>query len=286
MSTVLVIGGTGTVGRCLVAELLAAGVTVRALLRDAARADVPAAVARVQGDLTRPETLDAALAEVDAVFLVWTAGPATAPAVIDRIAQRAPRLVFLTAPHQTPHPFFQQPNPLRALLAGIERHIEASPLAWTFVRPGMFAANCIHWWAHAFRTHDVVRWPLLAAPTAPIDPRDVAAVAVRVLADANTSHAGKSYVITGPESLTQREQLQILADTLGRPLRCEDLTADEARRVLGGSVPLPALEMLLGAWTAALGQPAYVTNTVAELLARPAHSFHDWARHNAAAFGG
>ena len=284
MPTILVIGATGTVGRPLVSELLAADVKVRALLRAPARADLPAAVERVRGDLAAPETLDAALGDVDAVFLVWTAAPSTAPAVIDRIAHSAPRLVFLTAPHQTPHPFFQQPNPLRAMLSGIERHIETTPLRATFVRPGMFAANCIDWWGEAFRNNDVVRWPLLEAPTAPIDPRDIAAVAARVLTDANTSHAGRSYVITGPASLTQREQLQIIADTVGRPLRCEDLTADEARRVLAPSFPLRALDMLLDSWTAALGQPAYVTTTVAELLGRPAHSFPDWARHNASAF--
>jgi uncharacterized protein YbjT (DUF2867 family) len=283
--TILVIGATGTVGRPLVSELLATDVKVRALLRKPASAELPRAVERVQPDLTAPETLDAALRNVDAVFLVWTTGPASAPAVIDRIAQSSRRLIFLTAPHQTPHPFFQQPNPLSAMLSGIERHIEATPLQWTFVRPGMFAANCIDWWGSAFRNDDVVRWPLLQAPTAPIDPRDVAAVAARVLTDAKTSHAGKSYVITGPESLTQREQLEIIADTLGRPLRCEDLTADEARRVLAATFPLPALDMLLDAWTAALGQPAYVTTTVTDLLGRPAHSFRDWAQHNASAFG-
>jgi hypothetical protein len=42
--------------------------------------------------------------------------------------------------------------------------------------------------------------------------------------------------------------------------------------------------MLIDAWTAALGQPAYVTTTVAELLGRPAYSFRAWARHNASAF--
>ena len=110
-------------------------------------------------------------------------------------------------------------------------------------------------------------------------------MAARVLTEAKTSHAGKSYVINGPESLTQREQLQIIADTLGRPLRCEDLTADKARRVLAATFPFPALNMLLDAWTAALGQPAYVTTTVTDLLGRPAHSFRDWARHNASPFG-
>jgi len=283
MPTVLVIGATGTVGRPLVSRLLAANVEVRALLRNPDTAGLPAAVERARGDLTAPETLDPALHDVDAVFLVWTAPPSTAPAVIERIARKVPRLVFLSAPHQTPHPFFQQKNPLSAMLSAIERQIESTSLQWTFVRPGMFAANCIHWWGPAFRNDEVVRWPLLQAPTAPIDPRDVAAVAARALTDPQPQ-AARNYVITGPESLTQLEQLQIISDTIGRPLRCEDLTPDEARRLLAATFPLPALDMLLDAWTAALGQPAYVTTTVADLLGTPARTFRAWTRHNASAF--
>src|SRR6266566_3615918 len=59
--------------------------------------------------------------------------------------------------------------------------IETSGLEWTFLRPGMFAANALSWWAPQIRVGDVVRWPYLATPTAPIDERDIAAVAVRAL---------------------------------------------------------------------------------------------------------
>jgi len=277
MAKVLVIGAAGTVGRALVSQLLADNVDVRALLRDPDAAELPAAIERVRGDLTVPETIELATRNIDAVFLIWTAPPATAPAVIDRIARHVPRLVFLTAPHQTPHPLFQQPNPLAAVLSTIERHIEASRLPWTFIRPGMFAANCIDWWAPAFRNHETIRWPLLQAPTAPIDPRDIAAVAATVLT--GPDHAAKNYVITGPESLTQLEQLQIIADTIQRPLHYEDLTADEARRTFP-----PGFGMLIDAWVAAIGQPAYITSTVDELLGRPAYSFRAWAHHNASAF--
>jgi uncharacterized protein YbjT (DUF2867 family) len=284
MRKILVIGATGNVGANVVLQLLDTGVEIRALSRNPDSANFPHEE-KFHGDLTVPESLDPALKNVDAVFLVWTAPPATAPAVIDRIAQNTSRLVFLTAPHQTPHPFFQQPNRLSEMLSGIERHIESTSLQYTFIRPGMFADNCIGWWGSAFRNNEPVRWPLLQAPTAPIDTRDIAAVAVRVLTDPQSQlHAAKSYVITGPESLTQLQQLQIIAETIGRPLRYEDLTADQARNVLVPQFPLPVLNMLLNAWTAALGQPAYVTTTVADLLGRPPYSFRDWAQENAPAF--
>jgi uncharacterized protein YbjT (DUF2867 family) len=286
MPTFLIIGATGTVGRQLVSELLAkTNNKIRALVRNPDAANLPAAVEKFRGDLTAPDSLDAALKNTDAVFLVWTAPSATAPAVIDRVAKNTSRLVFLTAPHQTPHPFFQHPNPLTAMLSAIERHIESTPLQSTFIRPGMFASNGIHWWGPAFRNNEVVRWPLLQAPTAPIDPRDIAAVASHVLTDPQKqSHPAKNYVITGPESLTQLQQLQIIAETVNRPLRYEDLSADQARTVLVPPFPLPVMNMLLNAWTAALGQPAFVTSTVTDLLGRPAHTFRAWAQHNVSAF--
>jgi uncharacterized protein YbjT (DUF2867 family) len=285
MPTILLIGATGTVGRQLVSELSKTNNKLRALVRNPDSANLPPAIEKFRGDLTAPDSLEAALKNTDAAFLVWTAPSATAPAVIDRIAKNTNRLVFLTAPHQTPHPFFQHPNPLTAMLAGIERHIESTSLQSTFIRPGMFASNCINWWGPAFRNDEVIRWPLLEAPTAPIDPRDIAAVCARVLTDSNAqSHAAQNYVITGPESLTQLQQLQIIADTIHRPLRYEDLSADDARQDLVPPFPLPVLNMLLNAWTAALGQPAYVTTTVADLLGRPAHTFRAWAEHNGSAF--
>ena len=166
---VLVIGATGRVGRCVVAELLDAGVPVRALTRRPAAAALPAAVDVVSGDLTVPESLDAALHGVSAVLLVWTAAPATVPTVVERLATHARRIVFLSSPHRTPHPFFQQPNPIALLHADIERLIAAAGVASTIIRPGIFAANALPWWAASIRDGGVVRWPYGAAETAPID---------------------------------------------------------------------------------------------------------------------
>src|SRR6185436_9858387 len=126
---VLVTGATGRVGRVVVDRLLAAGVPVRALTRRPAAAGLPAAVEVVIGDLTVPESLDAGLQGAGAVFLVWTAPPTTVPAVVDRLATHTRRVVFLSSPHQTPHPFFQQPNPMAVLHADIERLIAAAGLA-------------------------------------------------------------------------------------------------------------------------------------------------------------
>lgn len=276
MPNILVIGATGNIGAQVVAQLTDAGVPFRAMSR---KPDAP-----VRGDLTAPESLDACLDGVDAVFLVWTAPPEAVPAALDRITRRAKRIVFLSSPYKIPHPFFQQPNPIRLLHAEIERRIETSGAEWTFLRPGMLASNARFWWAPQMRAGDVVRWPYLAVPTAPIDERDIAAVAVRALTE--PGHAGAEYVLTGPQSLTQAEQIETIGRATGRALRLEEIPPEEALAELAIIIPAPPaiLKMLLDAWSAGLGHPAHVTSTVAQITGCPARTFFEWASDHAADF--
>ena len=282
MPPVLVTGATGRVGRAVVDQLLDAGLPVRALARRPSAAGLPPAVEVVAGDLTVPESLDDGLQGVSAVFLVWTAAPATVPAVVERIASHTSRVVFLSSPHRTPHPFFQQPNRLAVLHAEIERQIAAAGLASTIVRPGMFASNTVLWWADAIRNGDLVRWAYGAAETAPIDDRDIAAVAARALYE--DGHVGGDYVITGPESLSHAEQVRIIGAAIGRRIQFEELTPDDFRREMAGRFPVPAVEMLLAAWSATMGLPAFVTANVSEVVGSPARTFRQWAADHAAAF--
>jgi len=281
-----VTGATGRVGRLVVDELLRAGVSVRALTRRPEHAALPADVDVVAGDLTDPASLEPALEGAAAVFLVWTAPVATAADVITRLAANSSsqprRVVYLSAPHKTPHPFFQQPNPMRGLHIEIERLLAATSLGATVLRPGMFVSNARHWWAPQIRNGDVVRWPYAAAETAPVDERDIAAVAARALLDGK--HAGGDYVLTGPESLSQAEQVRVIGDAIGRELRFEELSADEFRREAEGTWPSGVADMLLGAWQAALGRPAFVTSAVQEILGVPPRTLYQWAVDNAAAF--
>jgi uncharacterized protein YbjT (DUF2867 family) len=283
MPPVLVTGATGRVGRGVIDLLLDAGVPVRALTHHSeAAATLPANVEVVMGDLTVPESLDAGLQGVSAVFLVWTAPPTTAPAVVERLAAHARRVVFLSAPHKTAHPFFQQPNPMAVLYTDIERLIAEAGLESTIIRPGMFASNALLWWADAIRADGVVRWPYGAAETAPVDDRDVAAVAARTLYQ--DGHAGGDYVLTGPESLSQAEQVSIIGDVVGRRIEFEELTPDEFRSETKGSWPRPAVDMLLAAWGATMGWQAFTTSTVFDILGSPPRSFREWVADHASSF--
>jgi len=277
-----VTGATGRVGREVVAQLLGAGVPVRALTRRPATAGLPATVEVVAGDLTVPESLEAALQGVGAVFLLWTAPPGTVPAVVERLASDKRRVVFLSSPHKTPHPFFQQPNPAARFHADVERLIADAGLESTIVRPGMFASNARLWWASAIAEGGVVRWPYGAAETAPIDERDIAAVAARALYE--EGHAGGDYVLTGPESLSQAEQVRVIGDVLGRPIRFQELSPEEFRRETAGRWPGAVVDMLLAAWGAAIGRPAFVTSTVADVTGSPPRTFRQWVADHADAF--
>jgi uncharacterized protein YbjT (DUF2867 family) len=282
VNRILITGATGNIGGQVLSELPATGLQIRALVRSPGTAVFPPHVEVVRGDLTLPETLDGCLDGIDTVFLVWVApAEAVAPA-LQRIAKYARRIVFLSAPLKTAHPLFQQPNSSRARAELVERLIQTSGLQWTFLRPGMFAANALGWWAPQIRAGDVVRWPYLAVPTAPIDERDIAAVAVHTLCD--DAHSGAEYVLTGPQSLSQFEQIATIGTVLSRPLRIQEISPEDWLRELPGFLPSVVAKYLLDAWAAAIGQPAFVTSTVAELTGSPARTFLEWATDHAAQF--
>jgi uncharacterized protein YbjT (DUF2867 family) len=279
---ILITGATGNIGGQVLSLLSSTGLQVRALVRNPDAVRLPPHVEVVRGDLAVPDTLDRCLDAIDTVFLVWVApAEAVAPA-LERIAKRARRIVLLSAPLKTPHPLFQQPNPSRKRAELVERVIEMSGLQWTFLRPGMFAANALGWWVPQIRAGNVVRWPYLSVPTAPIDERDIAAVAVRTLCE--DSHSGAEYVLTGPQSLSQFEQIATIGSVLGRSLRIEEISPEDWLRELPGFLPSFVAQYLLDAWAAAIGQPALVTSTVEELTGLPAKTFLDWTTNHAAQF--
>ena len=247
---------------------------MRAMTRKPYTAHMPPQVEVVRGDLTLPDTLKPCLTNVDSVFLVWTAPQAAAQAALELIAKHARRLVFLSAPLKTPHPFFQQPNPGRTLATHLEQLIETSGLEWTILRPGMFALNARHFWGPQVRAGNLVRWPYLSAATAPIHEEDIARVAVRVLSEQH--HGGMDYVLTGPQSLTQFEQISIIGTVIGRSLRIQEISPDEAQRTCLAQLPPALRSTLLDAWAAAVGLPAFVTSTVEYLTGIPARTFRNW----------
>jgi uncharacterized protein YbjT (DUF2867 family) len=88
-------------------------------------------------------------------------------------------------------------------------------------------------------------------------------VALRALTEA--PFAGADFVLTGPEALSHARQVEVIGEVLGRRLAFHELSPEDFRRETAATWPPSAVEMLLAAWGAAVGHPAYVTTTVADL---------------------
>src|SRR5689334_2804244 len=71
---ILVAGASGTIGGQIVKQLNEAGHQVRALTRNPAKANFPAGVEVVAGDLTKPETLVSIFEGVDSLHLIKFGG--------------------------------------------------------------------------------------------------------------------------------------------------------------------------------------------------------------------
>jgi NaMN:DMB phosphoribosyltransferase len=90
--------------------------------------------------------------------------------------------------------------------------------------------------------------------------------------------------LTGAESLTQREQLAIIGDAVGRTLEFEEVSPDTARAEVIAAWPASVADMLLSAYGAAVGRPALVTSTIEEITGTAPRVFREWALDHAADF--
>jgi uncharacterized protein YbjT (DUF2867 family) len=279
----LVTGATGNVGRHVVSGLLGRGARVRALSRNPDSAGLPHGVEVVRGDPSVPASLDGCFDGTEAVFLLLRSPTAAeaAPLFMDAVAKQARRIVFLSS-SAVRDDVEEQPDFIGKMHADVEHLIERSGLVWTFLRPGAFATNALGWWAPQIRAGEVVRWPYGAAATAPIHERDIADVAVRALTE--EGHGRARYVLTGPESLTQAEQVRTIAEAIGRPLRFEEISPEAAREEMLALMPPSIVGMLLDIWAKLADEPAPVAATVAEITGAPARTFREWAIDHAEDF--
>jgi len=280
MAKILVTGATGNVGREVTAQLVSAGFPVRAFVRDARTARLQERVEVAEGDLSVPETLERALTGIEVVFLVWPFLTSDgASAILATIAGTAHRLVYLSSSGVN-EDVERQTDPINQLHADMESLIEASGLEWSVLRANTIASNALGW-AGQIRRGDVVRG-VDVAPTAVIHQRDVAAVAVRVLTD--DGYSGAKYVLTGPQVLSRAEQVGMIGEAIGRPLRFEKVPVQVAReQMLADGRPPALVEALLAS---AETRPAsdVVTSVVEQITGTAARTFREWAADHADGF--
>jgi uncharacterized protein YbjT (DUF2867 family) len=227
------------------------------------------------GDLTKPETLHSALSDVDTVFLLWPfLSSAGVTEVVDVIASQARRVVYVSAlsvsDDRTPEE--------NGVWGQVEDAIRRRGLEWTFLRVGGLATNALGWTA-AVRAGQPVRLPYAQAARSLIHERDVADVAVHALTE--DGHTGKSYLLTGPEAITQAEQVRILGTVAGRPAQVEEISREDARTEMLAWASPEFADGALDYWRMLVDTPEPVTDTVREVTGHPARTFAQWAEDHA-----
>ncbi len=275
--TIVITGATGNVGRPLVAALAAAGLRVRAVTRTPKTARFPDGV-EVVG------TASDALAGASAVFLNSRAlGEDLADVVDQSVRAGVTKLVALSAINADDD-FSRQPSRFRG---DRNKEVESlaidSGLAWVSLRPSVFATNFAGMWSAQIRAGDVVGGPYAHASTAPIVESDIAAVAARALL--TDELVGQRIPLTGPQSLTNAELVEVIGAVLDRPLRYQEAPPNVVRdRFIGLGFPAAFADAYVAMLAETLDKPALVTSEVEQIVGRPAMTFADWVSEHSAVF--
>jgi uncharacterized protein YbjT (DUF2867 family) len=278
---ILVTGATGTIGSHVVAEVVKrGGVSVRAGARGAAKASLPSGVEGVELALGDDASVDRALAGVSSAFLLT---PFSNDQVelgkhfIDRAkGAGVKRIVKLSAFGSDIEPGIQLGRWHRA----IERHLEASGLEFTILRPNNFMQNFTGYYPPD--KDGVIYLPWGEAACSFIDGRDVGRVAALALVE--DGHAGKAYTLTGPAAFSIKEAAATIAKVSGRKISYVDVPEAAAKgAMLGAGMPewmADGMMELHGIDKA--GYASLVNDEVAKLTGTPARSFEDFAKEHAA----
>ena len=279
----LITGATGNIGSLVVRGLVSMGERPRVFVRDAEKArklfgnQVDVAV----GDLADPESLGRALANVSALYLVNSdygldERDAAAAAIARKLGTRL--LVKLSSIDAR-----EQNVGTGVWHARGEAAIRASGIPFTFVQPSGFMSNALYW-ARSIKAAAIVRSATGEGRIPFIHPRDIADVSIKALT--TTDYLGQSLGITGPEALTYGEMTAKIATAIGRSVRFETMTEDEAReQQVVWATPPALVDARLSIFRAIReGRLATVTEEVQRVLGRAPLSFDRWVSENCDAF--
>jgi uncharacterized protein YbjT (DUF2867 family) len=266
----LVAGATGNVGAEVVSALRERGAGVRALTREPR--SWPDGVQEFVGDLGDPTSVSDAADGVDGAFLL--SGYPAEDALLAELS--GARVALLSA---SSAPLGDTGNAMAAYHLASERAVQASRAEWTIVRPCSLQSNLARW-RDQLDGGDLVRLPFGDVPVAITDPADVAAIVALALTDGG--HAGQTYRVSGPESLTPAEQVAVLADVLDRPLRFEAISDAEARDTLPAQLGQAYADAQFDIFRDHPTYESEVQPTIEQVLGRPPGHLRGWLeRHRA-----
>ena len=227
---VLVTGATGNTGSLLVPALLRAGVDVRILVRDEAKAkplkDLGAEV--VLGDLDKPETILPAVKNVDKIYLLTWNGETQLQQAINVIdaAKKSGN------PHIVRHSMWGSENS-RIIKQGykIDEILKESGLPWTILKPTFYMQNTMMA-AQTISSDGVIYWDMKDGKLGMIDVRDIADAAFAVIT--GKDHEGKEYILTGPEAISFNDVAKIFSNVLDTEIKYVSVPGEAALQSMVG----------------------------------------------------
>lgn len=284
----LVTGATGLNGRELVRRLSAQGVPLRALVRNPEKATALAALPHVeivQGDMARPETLAEPLRGVDRAFLNSSADPTMQQVQNNFIDAARKAGVKHVVKLSGIMPELDSAFRFARMHGEVEKHLEASGMAFTHLRAGEFMPAYFRQ-VPSILGKGALFLPMENARIASIDVGDLMEIAALVLT--GTGHDGKIYPLTGSEALTMAEVAQRLSAVAGKTIRYINVPPEAAKQAqLAAGLP-PYLADALGELFAERrnGKEGQVFPMSQTLLGRAPTTFAQFAARNAAIFRG
>jgi uncharacterized protein YbjT (DUF2867 family) len=280
---ILVTGATGKTGRELVRLLSSRGARFRILARneEKARSLFGNGIDLVSGDLGRLETIEPAMRGVERLFLLSSPDPGS-PRLQENAIAAAKRAGVTTVVKMSA--IDASPNSTSRFLrlhGEMDQALARSGLTCTILRPHSFMQNTLGF-APTISTQGVFYTPRSAALPL-VDVKDIAAVACATLIE--NGHEGKTYTITGPETLSYAQVAEKIGAAIGKPVRYVEVPPEAAREgMLGAGIPEWIVGGLLELYSE-LGNDK-VSRVTEQIAGKKPIRFDEFARDHAAAFGG
>ncbi len=285
----LVTGATGKTGGQTVKHLLARGAKVRAIVRNAEKAAPlkEQGVDLVVGDIGDAEVVAKAMKGIEGVMLTLPNGPNQLKWELDIIkaaeAAGVKHLVYMSSTESNP----DNPRRIPQVHVKVAEAAEASPVGSTIMRPNFFMQNVLGFAAQV-KAGDSFTFPAGDGTASMCDVRDVGEVAAIILTEGKP-HIGKTYDLTGPDILSMHDVATQLSKTLGRkityvPQPLQDFH-DFLARVLKSDWHIEGVVELMQEMSEEGGLD-YKTDTMSELLGRPATSLEKFIEEHKALFQG
>lgn len=280
---ICVTGASGTLSSELIRQLEGRHMAFRAAYfsRTAADSARTRGIETVTIDYNQPATLRAAFQGCDAVFLLGPNALNQIELELNAVdAMRAAGVRHIVK--QSVMGAAEEGYSLANIHRPVEKAIERSGMAWTFLRPNSFMQNAVTFMAPTIRVDSVFYSASGQARISHVDVRDIAAVAVAALT--TEGHEGRIYTLTGPEALTYDEMAGELSKALGRVVRHVSLPAADLRAgMLAEGMPEPIAERMLDLERYFReGRGSTITDDVQRATGRAPRRLVDYVRDTAA----